>query len=148
MQVEPKQRGTLVPNVGHLLPLRMPPHCLHAPASPAPPVFLRSLQAFELESTRGRCGHTLAAALSRYSAGPCSPLEVLASPPGVLGLSSDVRPMTGVPRKGSLSFYHFCLKTGSLGQLWGDSRFLLSPSIATREVHYKPALDPLALKPL
>lgn len=68
MQVEPKQRGALVCNVVHLPPLRMPPllvsrflaHLLH----PTRPVYLRSLQTFELESTRGRCGHTLAAALS------------------------------------------------------------------------------------
>lgn len=42
-----------------------------------------------------------------------------------LGLSSDVGPVTGVPWKGSLSFHHVCLKTGSPGQLWGDSSFFL-----------------------
>lgn len=142
MQVEPKQRGggawclmwgALVPNVGHLPPLRMPPllvsmlltHLLHPtllstsgpsrPLSYSPPggaVGTRSLQPFPVQ---------------RRSLQP----SMLASPSGVFGLSSDVRPVTSVPRKGNLSFFRLCLKTGSLGQLWGDSRFLLSRSIAT-----------------
>lgn len=60
--------GALVPNVGHLPPLRMPPLLVSVLLTPllhpTPPVYQRSLQTFELESTRGRCGHTLAAALS------------------------------------------------------------------------------------
>ena len=70
------------------------PHRLHG----TPPVFLRSLQMFELESTRGRCGHTLAAALSLYSAGPCSPL---CSPllQAFFGLSSNVKTRDGRPSK-------------------------------------------------
>lgn len=110
--------------VSHLLPLLL---TQHAPASPALPTACLPEIPLDLELVlhQGALWAYTHHSPSLFSACQVSAALGTRAFFRSLGLSSDVGPGTGVPRKGSLSFHHICVKTGSPGQLWGDSSFSL-----------------------